>query len=166
MERSFSKGDKRVDVEELTDLIATKKGRPEEDDQPPLDADSLLPEISDDQLRAFENAGWKFEKRTDNKPASESEGKVFVKKGGRIAVGTNYLTLQLKDVPKEEADRTLRPFGLKVVEELRFAPGLVRAAVIDESAGDVIDIANKLMESGKVVFAEPELIEITGPRSA
>jgi len=52
-----------------------------------------------------------------------------------------------------------------VIERLTFAPGLYQVAVTEQAERDAVDTANELMDSGRVKFAEPVLIEVMGTRS-
>jgi len=168
-ERSYVQRNKRVELREITDLVALRKedARGEETGESHI-PEQLAPEVPESQLRAFENAGWVFQEKGAEEEARDDAPKaqVFVKSGGRLALGTNVLTVQLKEMrTKEEADAALAPYGCRVIESLTFAPGLFRVAVEDTSEGDAVDVANKLLNSGLVEFAEPELIEVHGPRS-
>lgn len=166
-ERSYVRRNKKVQLRELTELVAMRKenagGRGLSEEE--ITA-QIAPDISKEQLRAFENAGWVFRERNPEESRDE-EAQVFVKSGGRLALGTNVLTVQFNDNPsEEEANAMLRPYGCRVVEGLSFAPGLFRVAVVDPSQGDAVDAADRLLKSGLVQFAEPELIEVFGHRSA
>lgn len=167
-ERSFVQRNKRVQLRELTDLVALRK---EEAGAETLSESNIperiAPDVPESQLRAFEKAGWVFQERAASSSGEDAaQAQVFVKSGGRLALGTNVLTLQLKDgVSEEEANAALQPYGCRVIESLSFGPGLFRVAVVDPAQGDVVDVANRLSNSGMVKFAEPELIEVTGPRS-
>lgn len=175
-ERSFVRRNKRVQLRELTELVALRK----EDAGGGARGRSRLPgqlarDVPQAQVRAFEKAGWVFRERgadaereaAPDAQASAPQAQVFVKSGGRLALGTNALTVQLKGEPtEEEANAALAPYGCRVVESLSFAPGLFRVAVDGAAAGgDALDAAERLSDSGLVEFAEPELIEVTGPRS-
>jgi hypothetical protein len=173
-ERSFVQRNKRVKMRELTDLVALRK----EDAGGDARGRSRLPEqlasdVPQAQVRAFEKAGWVFQERgagAEEAAAADApappQAQVFLKSGGRLALGTNVLTVQLKGKPtEEEANAALAPYGCRVVESLSFAPGLFRVAVEGEAGGDALDAAERLSDSGLVEFAEPELIEVTGPRS-
>lgn len=166
-ERSFVQRNKRVQMREITDLVALH----EDADKATARGSSIPAEIASyipkSQLGAFEQAGWVFQERgsaefEENRPQAQ----VFVKSGGRLVLGTNILTIKFRDdLSEEAANERLRAYGSRVVERLTFAPGLFRVAVIDPAKGDAVDVANQLLDSERVEFAEPELIEMIGHRS-
>jgi hypothetical protein len=167
-ERSFVQRNKRVQLRELTDLVALRKDDADSDTSfgSNITAESAS-DISPSQFSTFEQAGWVFQERgADDNPAPASHAKVFVKSGGRLALSTNVLTLKFNDDPtEEEANARLAPYGCRTIERLTFGPGLYRATLTDQARGDAVDVSNELLDSGLVEFAEPELIELTGPRS-
>jgi hypothetical protein len=113
-------------------------------------------------LDDFQNSGWCFlpaDRREDLSEHGGQPARILVRPGGRIALDTGHLTVRLRELPDErDAGTVLSPFGIKVVEQLRFAPRLYRVAV-DPPGSDTLDVAETLMKSGLVEFAEPELIE-------
>ncbi|HEY0172431.1 MAG TPA: hypothetical protein VGB98_15520 [Pyrinomonadaceae bacterium] len=166
-ERSFVQRNKRVQLREVTELVALRKedagGGPPGGGRPP---EQIAPDVPESQVRAFEKAGWVFQEKAAEGARDAAPGaQVFVKSGGRLALGTNTLTVQIKGKPsEEEANAALAPYGCRVVETLSFAPGLFRVAVVEPSEQDALDAADRLSNSGLVEFAEPELIEVTGHR--
>jgi hypothetical protein len=168
-ERSFAQRNKRVHLQELTDVAASRSRDEADGGQSEARAlEAVTREVSEAELRAFQDAGWRFRMRSPgDSPVSAAESKVFVKSGGRLALGTDRLTLQFtEEVSEEQAKETLAPYGVRVVERLKFAPGLFQVALTSEARGDIIDVANELANSGRVAFAEPVLIEAAGPRSS
>ncbi|MBM3456978.1 MAG: hypothetical protein FJX77_00365 [Armatimonadetes bacterium] len=166
-ERSFVQRNKRVSLRELTDLVALRPPGEQEKRAAGRIPEAMAAEVPEAQVRAFERAGWVFQERDarDETPTGSSRATVFVKPGGRLALGTNTLTVQLQGDPSdEEAAAILKPFGVELLQRLKFAPGLFRAAVMDGARGDTVDLANELVETGIVRFAEPELIEGLGGR--
>ena len=128
--------------------------------------DNVAPEISLPQVRAFEDAGWVFVAGPEypERPAT-ARAKVFVRQGGRLALGTNRLVAQFQGDPSEQgADELLRPYGCRVLERLSFAPGLFRVELTEQARGDALDVADELSASGVCKFAEPEFIEMLGGR--
>jgi len=167
-ERSFVQRNKRVQLWELTDVVALR----EEDDTQRSHRKSHIPkaipaDVPASQWHAFEKAGWVFQERSSGElPEGVPQTKVFVKPGGRVVLGTNQLTIQLPNDPSEEqTNRLLQPYGCRVVERLKFAPGLFQVALAEQAQGDALDVANQLVEAGLATFAEPVLIEAIGPRS-
>lgn len=162
-ERSFLRRGRQVSLRELTDLIAVRSSGREGKSSEETRAD-LIREVPDPQVHAFEAAGWVFVPRSQALPQEIPRAKVFVRPGGRLALSTGILTVKFReDLTEEEADRHLAPFGCRVIERLRFAPGFFRAQVT-EPKGDVIDVANRLIESEVCEAVEPELIEIIASR--
>jgi hypothetical protein len=186
VERSFRRyNGKEMRLHELTDLVALRS--PNREAKPPASTDkgrgriptarrglsaqarlqsrtldAIAPEVPLPEVRAFEDAGWVFVPTfdSDDSSAEDPRAKVFVKQGGRLALSTNRLVVQLDGEPsREKADELLRPYGCRVVETLNYAPGLFRVEVTDEAKGDTLDVANELVASGVCKFAEPELIE-------
>jgi hypothetical protein len=167
-ERSFVQRNKPVVLREMTDVAAFREeGGAKRAPATGSTADVIAREVPASQVRAFEEAGWTFGERPAGEPPADApQAKVFVKADGRLALGTNLLTVQFReDVSEEQANEMLQPYGCHVVKRLTFAPGLFQVAVTDPSRGDAIEVANQLQTSGLVKFAEPELIEVTGPRS-
>lgn len=167
-ERDFVQRNKRIHLQELTDVVAVRA----DDGSERTRSGSGFPatvaaDVPASQVQAFEDAGWVFQDRASAESAAEApRAKVFVKDGGRLALGTNLLTVQFpNDVSDDEANSLLQPFGSRVTERLTFAPGLFQIAVTDDAPGDAIEVANRLVEAGLVEFAEPVLIEAAGPRS-
>jgi hypothetical protein len=168
-ERSFVQRNKRVVLRELTDVVAFRKGG----ESGPAPAIGSTPDLTARgvpaaQVRAFELAGWVFRERPPSElPGGVPQAKVFLKEDGRLALGTNLLTVQFReeDVSEEQANVILQPYGCQVVQRLTFAPGLFQVTVTDQARGDAIEVANQLVASGLVEFAEPQLIEEMGPRS-
>jgi fervidolysin-like protein len=166
-ERSFVRRNKRVLLNELTNLVAVRQ-EDSDDISPALSeiSDQIAPEVPESEWNAFQKAGWVLRERpSEEDPSATPHAQVFVKSGGRLALGTNELTVQFKDdIPEAEANTALEPFGSRVVERLTFAPGLFRVAVANSSGDDAVEVANKLSDSGLVQFAEPELIEVISHR--
>jgi hypothetical protein len=163
-ERRFRIGRRRRQVRlvELDDLVAVRRsdGRlaPDAANEVP---ESLARAVSPEQVEAFHRAGWVFKRRDPAAPASDAEdAQVFVRPTGGLVLGTNRLTVQLRDDPTEdEANALLRAHGVRVARRLTFAPGLFEAELTERGTGDAIDAVNELAASDEVVFAEPELIE-------
>jgi len=160
-ERTFQQRNKSMQVQELTDVVAVRTEKAEKGarsrGQVPEAVAAHVPEA---QVNAFQDAGWEFKEASSDVPEGEVKAKVFVKSDGRLALGTDRLTVQLRGVDSvEEANNVLAPFGCQVIRQLTFAPGLFEVALTDESNGDAIDVANRLVESGLVEFADPNLME-------
>ena len=137
-ERSFVQRNKRVQLWELTDVVAlrerddTRRSRHKRHIPTAIAAD-----VPASQWHAFEKAGWVFQERSAGElPTGVPQAKVFVKPGGRVVLGTNQLTIQLPDDPSEEqTNRLLQPYGCRGVERLKFAPGLFQVAMTEAGPG-------------------------------
>src|SRR5215207_10088748 len=167
-ERSFVQRNKQVQLQELTDVVAVREDEAARRTHPPSSPPAAIAAaVPTEQLQAFESAGWVFQERSARElPGDVPQARVFVKSGGRLALGTNRLTVQLPGDPsEEEANAVLQPYGCQVASRLAFGPGLFEVACTDHARGDTVDVANQLADSGLVKFAEPELIEATGPRA-
>lgn len=183
--RSFQLRGKHVELRELTDLIAVRTSELGREHDPDSDSDiqtsppllfphtdthihpTMSSEVSSPQIRAFEDNGWIFVAREEVKKLSLNlfEAKIFIKAGGRLALGTNKFVVKLQNDPdKSEANKILKPYGCRVLEKLSFAPGLMRAEVNSLGQDDAIDVVNHLVDSGVCEFAEPELIEALSER--
>ena len=184
-ERCYRQRGKEVCLVELTGLVALhrppagettptgsekgpgRRARPDRARLTRQALDDLAPEVSLPQVRAFEDAGWVFAAASEHAESGPdaARAKVFVSQGGRLALGTNRLFVQLHGDPSErQADELLRPHGCRVLEKLSFAPGLFRVELTARARGDALDVANELPAAGVCKFAEPELIEMTGAR--
>ena len=179
-ERSFKRSNgKEVRLRELTDLIALRlpedvaapsAGAKRKERKPRLKRKTLnaiAPEVLMPQVRAFEDAGWSFVEPPDaaDVGAEIPRSKVFVRTGGRLALDTNRLVVQLHgDLSQQQADKILKPYGCRVLSTLGFAPSMFRVEVTDSAHGDTLDVANALTVSGVCRFAEPELLEIMSGR--
>jgi hypothetical protein len=155
IDRTYQVRGKQVRLQELTDLAAVRSERGTGRVKMATKAlDAVAPEVPLPQLRAFEDAGWAFVPRA----RAAGGAKVYLKSGGRVALGTNRLTVRVAGKrSEEEARELLARHGLTVVERLKFAPNLY---VVEVPAGqDALEAAERLTASGDVEFAEPVLIE-------
>lgn len=185
-ERSFQRRGKQVSLRELTDLFAVRQdsaavlesARPftaeSADARSPARAvvagealSSLTREVPAPQLQAFEAAGWTFVPREQAEVLLQEvpKARVYIRPGGRLALGTDTLTVKFqKDLTEEEANQRLAPHGCRVLERLSFAPGFFRVQVTEPSQTDAIEVANQLARTEGYEIAEPELIEMMGGR--
>jgi hypothetical protein len=179
-ERSFRGPNKRVHLQELTDLIALRlsalSNLPGAHSREPeqwerftrRELETLAPNVPLSQIRALEDAGWRFARRRDltgtTRPGQTAP--VFLRSGGRLALGTVNLTVRLRPqfIENPSVWELLADQGCEVIERLSFAPGLLRLRLTDQTQTDVVEVANELVESGLCEFAEPELIEVMGSR--
>ncbi|HYN88358.1 MAG TPA: hypothetical protein VER55_07500 [Ardenticatenaceae bacterium] len=153
---------------ELTDVVALHEKDPVQGPSQKASVPHVIAaRASPADVQAFENAGWVFRERSSEElPEGVPQAKVFVKSGGRLALATNRLTVKLRGEPSEdEANAILEPFGCYVAEQFKFAPGAFQVVCRDQARGDVVDVANQLMDSGLVEEASPDLLEAMGGRS-
>jgi hypothetical protein len=161
-ERTFVRRDRPVVLRELNDLVAVRSDQVAGSDIPP-DIGDLLPQS---RVETFERSGVQFvSPSSDALPAGTPTSKVFLGRGDRVLLGTDNLTVKLRDdAPEDDVNKLLAPFASKVVERLPFGKGLYRITVDRDDPRDAIDIANELTASGLFEFAEPELNEEIAPR--
>jgi|GEM_PF-3261816 len=186
LERSFFQNGRVIKLEELQDLIALRlpnseklklSANAQQSSEPQPNGighretasrfNRIAPEVSLPQVRAFEDAGWQFLSLQDSLEAINpaTTAKVFVKSGGRLALGTNKLVVKLhEDVSEERANEILQPFDCRVIEKLRFGSGLFRVQTNENADTDALNVANQLMAAKICQYAEPELLEINGAR--
>jgi hypothetical protein len=159
VDRTYRVRGRDVHLQELADLAAVH-GTPATVRTIPMAAlISMAPESVLPQVRAFEDAGWQFVPRHQ----SIEGARVYVKSGGRVALGTDRLTVHIvRNRSLEEAESLLSHKGFRIVDRLKFAPNLF---VVQAPKGDdAIDAAKTLSADNAVEFAEPELIEIISGR--
>jgi hypothetical protein len=168
---------KSVQIQESTDVVAIRPGLGAAGRMPRKDgprrgrrtsAAEFIPDVQPNDVKALENAGWKLVKPDEVRQYGDGmvSAKVFVKPGGALALGTDRLTVKLKGASNaESAQHVLDPFGIRVVNALKFAPGLYEVEIASKAtAKDALEVADELMNAGVVEFAEPEFLEILGPR--
>jgi hypothetical protein len=152
VDRTFRVRGKPVHVQELTDLAAVRADAAPRSARSPLAA--FAPDAALPQVRELEDAGWRFVPREQ----AADGARVFLKPGGRVALGTDRLAVRVAEaLPPEAARDLLEREGLRVVEHLKFAPNLFVAAV--PPGADALEVARRLDALGDVEFAEPQLIE-------
>lgn len=155
IDRSYKVRGKPVHLHELTDIVAVRgDGKGLSADQ----LDAVAPEVPLPQVRAFERAGWNF---VDTTSAADvgPRAKVYVKKGGRLALDTGRLVVRVAgDSPDAKARELFAKYGLTVLGKVPIAPGLFQVAV-DGGTRDAVEVAGELTDSGAVEFAEPEFLE-------
>lgn len=169
VERQYYARGKKVQIEELTDVIAVKPG--EED---PSLAEGLQQatvffhsreSANTEEQQAFQNAGWYFINPNEGSSMSFSRssanvtvGRVFKQANGRMLIGNNLLTVQLKsDLTEQEALALLSENQLEMVNKLGFDTHLYEVKVPAEL--DFLEVSNKLQERPEFLFAEPQFIE-------
>jgi hypothetical protein len=169
---------KQVPLEEIENLYAVRSptvaaqdsddGKTSEDNSAlnPDEVAAIWPELPPNELRAFQDAGWRFIQ--SDQPPQAGDGKVarvVVKPGGRVALATNRLTLQVADPLSEPQTKALlAEHSSRLVGELKFAKGLYEVAVDQNQGKNVLDVAAELNALPDVKFAEPQFVEVLSGR--
>lgn len=93
-------------------------------------------------------------------PLVEAAGPIFRRSGEGFAVFTNRMMVRfLPEVTRQEAERLLAEEQLSIIEDIHFCPNLFLCEA-DASIGEEINlIAERLMNTGRVIYAEPNLAE-------
>jgi subtilisin family serine protease len=129
--------------------------------------------IASETLEAFENARW-FIVRPDEAthralaarqalPGVEADGVLVVREGGRAAIATRRLAVQIDPALDDTAVLgVLRAAGLEPVQRLRFAPNLWEADTTVHA--DALEASVALHGRAGFVFAEPSFVEHIPPR--
>jgi hypothetical protein len=128
---------------------------------------ATLPSVEPQEIAAFTDAGWSFVPTSQMVGCDESgePTKVFVKGGGHLALGTNRLTVKVRHgTSVSSIEEICARHGVRVLNELPFAPGLYQLAIEPCADRDAIDVAGELAEDPIIEFAEPEFIEFIGHR--
>jgi len=159
IDRSYRVRGRPVHLHELTDIVAI---RGDGDGLSADQLDAVAPEVPLPQIRAFESAGWSFVGNTA--AAVGPRAKVYLKKGGRLALDTGRLVVRVAgDASDAKARELFAKYGLKVLGKVAIAPGLFQVT-IEDGTRDAVEVAGELTDSGAVEFAEPDLLEYTGGR--
>ncbi len=181
MRRHYYVRDRRIEVEQLDDVVAVNVARDAEDPgsvvaeslggdaRESVSADTI--EVDERTLAAFEAANWFFV--APNREARSSieageamsdvadVGQVIRRDDGSVGIATNLLNVQLDpDLSDEEVRAELESAGLEVVNRLNFAPNLFEV----RSNADALDTSVSLHDNERFVFAEPTFVEHIPPR--
>jgi subtilisin family serine protease len=178
MRREYLGRGRVVEIEELDDIVAVKPREPGVSRQALARAFGSIASaptaVRDRQAwKAFEGAGWVFvhPSQTLRRSLEEREAvegaeavqRVFVNPGGRVLLGTDLLTVRLReDLTETDVASELDVAGLEVVRELRFAPNLYEART--RSGRDFLDVSVESRENPAFLYAEPVFIEHIPPR--
>lgn len=161
IDRSYRRRGKQVHLQELTDLVAVRSESTGTSMATPMVAGlaALIQSANLQQVRAFEDAGWAFVSRQQ----ATNGVKVYLESNGRVALGTNQLTVRIAHkYSEDQAKDLLTRYGFSIVQRLKLASNLFVIAVPADL--DVLDAAARLVDSGEVDFAEPDLIEVISAR--
>jgi hypothetical protein len=146
---------KQIHLAEVADVTAVKAGD-RRAAHGPASPDSDIT-LGMPGARAFENAGWTFVPRDQATGGS----KVYLRPDGRMALGTNRLTVRVAGSHSDsDARELLGRRGFTVIAPLKLASNLF---IVEPPSGqDAVEAAQSLAGTGEIEFAEPELIEIIG----
>jgi hypothetical protein len=179
MERYYYVRDKRINVEEISDVVAVnlsvnERGEPKAalqsfgaaaiDDVRAVERVDL----SEETLSAFEKANWRFVRPTadlsramrDGRsvPDAEDTGKVLRREDGSITIATMRLNVQCRgDMSEEECKAAIIDQRLEIVHKLRFAPNLYMVKAVGR--GDALEVSVELHGDDRFTLAEPEFVE-------
>ena len=164
--RVFYRRGKRVEIDQLDDVVAQVVSGEQGDDPGGVSADLLADDtgsVSSD-VTAFRRAGWQIVAASQSDEVRETStgeksAPVFRDaEQGRLLIGTPRLAVKFKShIPEEEAKRRLTDARVTILRELAFAKNLYEVEV---TAGqDAIDVSVTLQNDDAVEYAEPELIE-------
>jgi len=157
IDRTYRVRGKQVHLRELPDVAAVREPR-----GTPIEArtlSSIAPDAALSHVRAFEQAGWTFVPRQQ----AADGAKVYLRPNGRVALGTNRLTVRIApELSEPEARNLLEGEGFTVVQQLRMAPNVFVVAAPE--GHDSVEAVGRLTVPDKVEFAEPELIEMIAGR--
>ncbi len=91
----------------------------------------------------------------------DAAGPIFRQDEKSLTLFTERLIAQfLPEVTRFELEQLLSAAGLRLVEEMTFAPNLFLAEADASTGEEIIDKAEQLFASGRVVYAEPSMYEI------
>ncbi|TKI89628.1 hypothetical protein FC695_35680, partial [Bacillus cereus] len=175
MERQYYVRGKKVQIKELTDIIAVKpveqnRNLNEGLKQATVFLDSRETTNTEEQ-QAFQNAGWYFINpneeisRSFNRSSEEiAIGRVFKQENGRMLIGNNLLTVQIDpNLNEQESLALLSENNLEIINKLGFGKHLYEVKVPADL--DFLEVANKLNERSEFLFAEPQFIEQISSRN-
>ncbi len=93
-------------------------------------------------------------------PLVEAAGPLFKQSGEGFAVFTNRLTVRfLPEVTRSEAEELLGREALRVVDTMPYAPNTFLAEAPPSVGEGINGIAESLLATGRVVYAEPNLAQ-------
>ena len=133
----------------------------------------LTKKIDAKELTAFKNAGWYFidpkaavsRDLEEGKEPKEFEtcGKVYIDENDRLKICTNELSIQFKEVEKEEAILDLlQENGLEIVMDFKFAKNLFTVKITDGT--EPLKKVLEMVEMEEILVVEPNFVEQIGTR--
>lgn len=175
VERQYYVRGKKVQIKELTDIMAVKPVEQNRNLNEGLKQATVLldsREITNtEEQQAFQNAGWYFINpneeisRSFNRSSEEvAIGRVFKQENGRMLIGNNLLTVQIDpNLNEQESLAILSENNLEIINKLGFGKNLYEVKVPADL--DFLEVANKLNERSEFLFAEPQFIEQISSRN-
>ncbi|ARV43894.1 S8 family serine peptidase [Bacillus inaquosorum] len=169
MERHYYARGKKVDIKELTDVLAVKLDEEDSSLAKELQQASAFIQAREsenaEEQQIFQKAGWYFinpkaerSMSFDRSSTNVAVGRVFQQANGRTFIGNNLLTVKLKaELSEQDVLDLLSKNNLEIVNKLGFGKHLYEVKVSGER--DFIDVANKLQKRTEFLFAEPQFIE-------
>jgi len=124
----------------------------------PLDRVAAALGADAEELAHFEKAGWVFLERSalTGSPGDLLTATVLVDPKGKVSLAPPRVSVKLKDPAGDLAD--VFPVGVVKATPLRFAKGLYSVAFDPTAGKDALEVARELESTGKVEYAEPELL--------
>ena len=178
-QRTLVVGKETVPVSEATDLLAVhvgtgaggktaaveaKGGRAAIRPLPLKRVQESLPGSELSELARFQDAGWVFVERSALPEVPEGlTARVLVCPDGRVSLAPPRVTVKFKDATVTDPAEFF-PVGVVRSTPLKFAKGLFSVAFDPAGGMDALEVAGQLESTGKVEYAEPELLAYTGHR--
>lgn len=182
LRREFIVRGKRVELEEIEGVAAVKteaelaRRMSSEDLSRAFGARAEPPRGGTEKKdwEAFQNAGWMFVRPSADVDRSlrsrspieniEAVQRVFRHPNGRILLGTDLLSIRLRnEMSEDQAKAILQEEGLEIVRQLRFAPNLFEVRT-RPGRRDSLQVSLDLSSNPNIVYAEPQFIEHIPPR--
>ncbi|HET9774192.1 MAG TPA: S8 family serine peptidase [Nitrososphaeraceae archaeon] len=173
MKKEYYVRGKKIEVEELTDVLAIKtEGTSEKTmdieknfgTRTKLSTDKKDQSKLDEEQKIFENAGYIFIKPNDQimraiksgilRSELPNAGRTFIDQEGGIKIGTGRLTIKFHaDVPKNQIESFINEKKLKIIRQLKFADSLYEVEIQDNI--DPLDLSVEFYNNEKIIYAEP-----------
>lgn len=118
-------------------------------------------------LERLGRAGWQFFKLANVAPLKKRQAAkghaVYCDQEGRLKIDGRSLAIRLsEEISEIDAKKWFTLHSLTPARKLRFQPNLF--IVETPEGGDTLSIAADLEKDDSVIYAEPQLVEVIGPR--
>lgn len=173
MRRQYAVGGRRLEAEELDDLLAVMPATAKPGDLDPAAAFGALvrePPVGADACdwSAMQGAGWVFVKphakvmqefrRNGELGRARGVQRVFVGDAGRVLLGADQLCVRLDDaLARHDAEAAVGDQDLEILYGLEFSPRLFKARV--RPGRDLLEASLQLAGRAPFSYAEPVFIE-------